>query len=448
MKHIATEDLSSRVATLVDDRVDQGVFRVKKDIYTDADIHEHEIKAIFERDWVFLCHESQIRSPGDYFTTHVGRHPVFVLRQDDGSLRAFLNICPHRGSVLLPLRQGRIKGSINCRFHGWAFGPTGDCEGITFERAGGYAGGAADKAHFALTPLARIDSYRGFVFGSLAPVRHDLNEFLGATRPFIDLFVDQSPQGIEVLRGSSTYVCHHNWKIQVENVPDGYHVPTVHRVFGTTVANRQERPGYEGLLRTETGRISGNVKNGCYDLARGHMLLWADRASPEAAPLYPSTAAIEAAHSKEKAHWMLRRGRNLMVFPNLVLNDLASTHLRTHRPLGPDRTEVTVWCIAPVGESREARYARLRKFEDFFLLTGMATSDDLVSLNIVHEGAKADARPWIDFQRGIGTMVPGPDEAARQLGVTPATSNTSWTHETPYHGLYRHWLNQMMSTHE
>ncbi len=440
---MGSNDSLLNMASLIDDRVSDGVFRVRKEIYTDPALYDREIKRLFEGGWIFLCHESQIRSAGDYFTTHAGRQPVFVLRQDDASLRAFLNVCPHRGSILLPLRQGKIQGSINCRFHGWAFGPGGECEGITFERAGGYPGGQADKRHFDLTPLARLESYRGFVFGSLAPVSESLADFLGSTRPFIDLFVDQSPQGIEVLRGASTYVCHHNWKMQVENVPDGYHVPTVHRTFGTTMAKRQLRPGYEGLLQTETGRISGNVKNGCYDLGRGHMLLWADRATPEAAPLYPSTAEIEKSFSVEKALWMLRRGRNLMVFPNLVLNDLASTHLRTHRPLGPDRTEVTVMCIAPVGESREARYARLRKFEDFFLLTGMATSDDLVSLNIVHEGALAEARPWIDFQRGIATMKPGADEAARQLGVVPDSHNTSWTHETPYHGLYRHWLRSL-----
>ena len=56
----------------------------------------------------------------------------------------------------------------------------------------------------------------------------------------------------------------------------------------------------------------------------------------------PCTEQIEKAFSAEKAHWMLRRGRNLMVFPNLVLNDLASTHLRTHRPLAPDRAHQSI----------------------------------------------------------------------------------------------------------
>ena len=58
----------------------------------------------------------------------------------------------------------------------------------------------------------------------------------------------------------------------------------------------------------------------------------------------------------------------------------------------------------------------------------------------------SDLRPWIDFQRGIGTLHPGPDAAARELGVHPLSSNTSWTHETPYHGLYRHWLQRMSAS--
>ncbi|MPY72197.1 MAG: hypothetical protein GEU92_19230 [Alphaproteobacteria bacterium] len=122
-----------------------------------------------------------------------------------------------------------------------------------------------------------------------------------------------------------------------------------------------------------------------------------------------------------------------------MLNDLASTHLRVHRPLGPGRCEVTIWCIAPKGEPREARIARLRKFEDFFLVTGMATSDDLVSLNVAQEGCAGRAARWTDFARGAATVTAGPDEDARALGIHPLSSNASWELETMYYGLYRYW---------
>jgi benzoate/toluate 1,2-dioxygenase alpha subunit len=169
------------------------------------------------------------------------------------------------------------------------------------------------------------------------------------------------------------------------------------------------------------------------------MAIWADRASPDAAPLYPATERIERDFPAARAKWMLKRGRNILVFPNLVLNDLASTHMRTHRPLGPERCEVTIWCIAPRGEPAEARSARLRKFEDFFLVTGLATSDDVVSLDTAQAGAHGREAGWNEFTRGITTFTDGPDEAARELGLDPVSSGATWDSENTYIGFYRNW---------
>ena len=75
-----------RVTDMIDDRPDEGFFRVDRDIYLDPDVFEAELKAIFESDWIFLCHESQVKDPGDYFAAYLGRQPVFVHRQEDGGL--------------------------------------------------------------------------------------------------------------------------------------------------------------------------------------------------------------------------------------------------------------------------------------------------------------------------------------------------------------------------
>ena len=72
------------VSALVDDRMDEGMFRVDRSVYTDEDIFEQEIAKIFEKSWIFLCHENQVEKHGDYFWTEIGRQPVFVHRQDDG----------------------------------------------------------------------------------------------------------------------------------------------------------------------------------------------------------------------------------------------------------------------------------------------------------------------------------------------------------------------------
>jgi len=142
--------------------------------------------------------------------------------------------------------------------------------------------------------------------------------------------------------------------------------------------------------------------------------------------------------------WMTERGRHVTVFPNLLMNDLASTHLRVYRPLGVDRMETIIWCIAPVGEPAEARAARLRKFEDFFLPSGMATPDDVAIAEAAQQASWAHASPWSVLSRGLHSCHEGPDDAARELGFVPQLSSDSWDHEVAIRGVYRRWLDMMV----
>jgi benzoate/toluate 1,2-dioxygenase alpha subunit len=231
--------------------------------------------------------------------------------------------------------------------------------------------------------------------------------------------------------------------MQTENAVDGYHTSTVHRVFANTVRQRESRGGYDGVMRTETGRIAGEVKDGSYDLGGGHMVIWADRSPPDINPLFEQRDRLERDFPKGKVDWMLRRGRNLIVFPNLMINDFAATQIRTFRPLGVDKTEVTIYCLAPNEETKESRYARLRKFEDFFMVSGMATSDDVMALEATQQGSQGRSAQWTEFHRGFESMTVGPDAAADAGSFVPATSNTTWDQETLYHGFYRTWRDLM-----
>lgn len=425
---------------MVDNRIDDGMFRVDRRIYTDQGLYEKEIEQVFEKDWVFLCHEDQIQNHGDYYSTYIGRQPVLVIRDKDGSVNAFINACAHRGALLTDRRQGNAR-TLRCRFHGWCYNTEGRCTRVKNEKTGWPEG--FDKTRASLKKIGRVGLYRGFVFGSLVADVPELEDHLGEARIFVDMLADQSSEGIEVIGGVSDYVIRGNWKMQAENGVDGYHVSTVHRVFASTVAQREERQGHEGMAKTEAGRIAGVVPTGCYDLDNGHMLIWAERATPEVGPLWEGREELLSRLPEEQVDWMVGRGRNLLVFPNVLLMDQPSTQIRVFRPLSVDRTLVTVYCIAPRGESDEARQARIRKFEDFYMVTGMATPDDLAALEDCQKGARGELSPWTEVTRGIDTMRLGPDEGARKIGLNPVSSNHDWDFETLYYSFYRKWLERM-----
>ena len=433
--------MKTRIASLIDER--EGRFRVDRAVYSDPDIFEAEMAEFFEGGWVFLAHESQLKNAGDYFATRIGRQPVFLIRKKDGSLGGYINACAHRGATLVPYEHGRAN-ALTCRFHGWVFNLDGRCIKIKNEELGEYDT-ADTKSRFGLTPVAKLESYRGFVFGSLRAEVPPLTDWLVGTLPWIDLMVDQSPQGLEVVRGSSTYMVRGNWKLQAENGVDGYHVSTVHRVFAATVANREAKTAVDGIRKTEAGRMLGNVNSGAYDFGNGHMAIWAQRTEPSTHPLWPQKARLEREFPAERLEWMLNRGRNLYLFPNVFLMDNPSSQIRTLHAISPDLCEVTVRAIAPVGEAPEARAARLRKFEDFYLTTGMATSDDLAALEATHAGAHGSAARWNEFARGANSVRRGAEDTdGGKIGSVPQAMTPSWDHEALYHGFYRFWKDRLL----
>jgi benzoate/toluate 1,2-dioxygenase alpha subunit len=300
-----------------------------------------------------------------------------------------------------------------------------------------------DTSQFDLRPIARIDSYRGFVFGSLAADVPDLRDHLGAAGALIDIFVAPAPQPLEVVSGYSIYVTSCNWKVMHENRPDAFHAPMVHNNFAAAIAYREKCSGASGLGKTDTGRLTARIKSASYDLGNGHNAFWHERPSPEAFPIYAQKDELAKRFTPGQLEWILGRGRHTTIFPNLLLNDLASTHLRVYRPLGLERMETIIWCIAPTDEPTEARAARLRKFEDFFLPSGMATPDDVAIVEAAQRASWAHASRWSVLSRGLAFCKEGPDEAARELGFTPRMSSDSWDHEIAIRGVYQCWLDMM-----
>jgi benzoate/toluate 1,2-dioxygenase alpha subunit len=242
------DTIQKTLDTAVEDDPPSGVYRVSRDIFTDPQMFELEMKHIFEGNWIYLAHESQIPNKNDYFTTYMGRQPIFIARNRDGELNAFINACSHRGAMLCRFKRGN-KATYTCPFHGWTFNNSGKLLKVKDPKGAGYPDGFNKPGSHDLTRVARFESYRGFLFGSLNPDVPPLAVHLGETTKIIDLMVDQSPEGLEVLRGASTYVYDGNWKLQTENGADGYHVSTVHWNY---VATTQRRIRFGGCAGRET----------------------------------------------------------------------------------------------------------------------------------------------------------------------------------------------------
>ncbi|WP_338664838.1 aromatic ring-hydroxylating dioxygenase subunit alpha [Pararoseomonas sp. SCSIO 73927] len=434
------------IAGLVDDRPEDGVFQVDRRVFTDPEVFEAEIRHVFEHNWVFVGLESQVARPHDFITTYIGRQPVLLTRDKEGALRLFLNTCRHRGTIVCPFKHGRQKFHV-CRYHGWAYDSAGRNISITEEAAGQYPASFANADHD-LVPVARLDSYRGFIFASLTEDVPSLAEHLGDARFFLDLVVDQSPTGeLELVPGEITYTFDANWKLQFENGLDYYHFSSTHSSYVDILKKRKAVAGPgAGFTDEDPEEKEGQ---GSFSFDHGHAVNWSiKRTQLYGRPLASDPAVLEATRARlgpDRVKWMLRQ-RNLTIFPNLQVIDILSAQLRTWRPLAANRTEMTSHCLAPVGEAPEARAMRIRSYEDFFNPSGLASSDDNVMYEFCQTGYEAEqAGATQGYLRGMGEGLPGAHAA--ELGINPAESAfglPAFGGETNFHAGYRAWRRLML----
>ena len=430
-------DVENLLNSGLQDDPENGVFRCRRDIFTDSDLFELEMKHIFEGNWIYLAHESQIPEINDYFTTNIGRQPIVITRTKDGSLNAVINACAHRGAMLCRRKHGN-KGSFTCPFHGWTFANTGKLLKVKDEKTTEYPIQFNTNGSHDLKKVARFESYKGFLFGSLNADVQPLQEFLGETKVVIDQIVDQAPEGLEVLRGSSTYTYDGNWKLQMENGSDGYHVSSVHWNYAATMGRRKDG----GTKAVDANGWSKSL-GGVYGFENGHILLWTKTMNPEVRPVYDHREELKDRLGEAKAELIVNQTRNLCLYPNVYLMDQFSTQIQVTRPISVDKTEVTIYCFAPKGESAESRATRIRQYEDFFNVSGMGTADDLEEFRSCQTGYAAKAAPWNDLSRGAPLWVHGPDENARAMGMTPLVSGGRSEDEGLFVCQHNYWAESM-----
>jgi p-cumate 2,3-dioxygenase alpha subunit len=385
---------------IVDDK-EGGVFRVNRETMTSEEVLELERRHVFDRSWLYLGHESELPEPGDYRRRMIAGRSIIFVRGADGEIRAFHNTCPHRGAIVCRHDQGTTK-AFQCFYHAWTFNNQGRLTGVPGRD--GYDGGGFDMAERSLTAVARLESYRGLYFLSFWPEICSLYDYLAGAREFIDVMVDQSPsQQMRVASGSHRYSMRANWKLLCENSIDGYHGMPTHQTYFEYV--------------TEAGGLGSGAKKlygRGYALGNGHGVVeyWSPWGRPVArwVPQMGETARVEISqvrdalierHGPDRAERISEWNRNLLIYPNTVINDIMAVTVRTFYPVRPDFMEINAWALAPLEESGTRLQTRLHNFLEFLGPGGFATPDDVEALESCQIGFDAGGERFNDVSRGM-----------------------------------------------
>lgn len=275
--------------------------------YVARDMSARDRAAVFDKSWHLLAHVSRVRDPGDHVVADCAGLPVLAVRDADGAIRAFHNVCRHRAGPIA-ICDGKAAKSLRCRYHGWTYGLDG-----ALRSAPEMACASDFEPATIRLPEMQVRTWQGLVFAA--------GDAAGDFDPLVD-GIDARLGGVDLAGyGHHQHVAYEiacNWKVYVDNYLEGYHVPHVHPALNRMLDYRS--------YRTEP--------------AAWHSLQWSPLES--GAGLYGSGDALY--------YWL---------WPNTMLNILPG-RLQTNRvvPLGVDRCRVEFDFYYPSDDSGEARSRR------------------------------------------------------------------------------------------
>ncbi len=231
--------------------------------YTSKEFAEQEWEHVWTRIWLLLGREDEMPNPGDWQQEEVGRESILMVRQQDGGIKSFYNVCQHRGQRLVSEAKGCARRFI-CPYHSWAWNPDGSLDFV--QDADDFPEG--NPCGKLMLEEVRCETFAGFIWVNMNPDCVSLREFLG---PVWD---DWSVYGIENWKRyvAKTTVAPVNWKVVLDNFNESYHVNTVHRPKGADVEK----------LRIHSG-VDTSYKNTRFDMAdegHGRMIMLGGYAGP------------------------------------------------------------------------------------------------------------------------------------------------------------------------
>src|SRR5579859_96132 len=293
--------------------------------YYDPAIYGLEQERIFSQLWICVGRAAAIADPGAYQVFPIGSESVIVVRDRDGALHAFLNVCRHRGARLCTEAAGHLKGSLQCRYHAWTYGLDGRLIGapnvLAYEQF--------DRTAYGLFPVA-LELWEGFIWLNLAdgppPLADQLNPVImqrfGGYAPFARYGIGELSIGKTI-----TYHVQANWKLILENFMECYHCAPMHPELCDLLPGFRSGKSYAG---SEAATLAENAEA---------FTMTGVASRPPLPGLLPED---------------LRRYYGEVLLPNALLN-LLDDHVVIHTvwPRGPASTYVTCdWLFNPLVISR------------------------------------------------------------------------------------------------
>ncbi len=230
--------------------------------YVDPAVAAAEQERIFRRCWQYAGHLGELDGPGSVFPTQAGGLPVVVVLDREGELRAFLNVCRHRGTILV--NEAQRRGTIQCPYHAWTYGLDGALRAAPrSDEEPGF-----EPEDLGLAPLA-VDTWGPFVFVNPDPEAPALVEALG------DLPAVVAARGLDVdalrFHHRVRYEIGANWKIALENYLECYHCQINHPDLARVIDPQAQRQEVAGFRLSQFPPLRPEIRGGAapYDLAGG-----------------------------------------------------------------------------------------------------------------------------------------------------------------------------------
>ncbi len=237
-------------------------YTMPSELYTSSAVHEHEKAAIFYQSWQYAGHQSQITKVGDYLTVKIHQQNIIVLRDHDQQLKAFYNVCQHRGHELLS-GNGNTQ-MIVCPYHAWSYSLDGELKAArnTNEMPN------FKQCDFALKPV-QVEELCGMVFINLDPFAEPLTkqavgleQEIRAICPSVDdlVFAQQDDYDVNC-----------NWKVMVDNFLECYHCHTAHKDFVDLVDMQSYRSQAKGIYSSHVSRAARTQQSKAYYFKKGEV---------------------------------------------------------------------------------------------------------------------------------------------------------------------------------